>query len=104
MIRKTIFDRRSALKLVGGAAAAGLALRAFPTPAIAQGAPLKVGFMLPYTGTYASLGKNIDNAFRQYVSEKGDKLGGRAVEYVTVDDQADPVESDRQHEQAGRPR
>ncbi len=90
MIRKTIFDRRSALKLVGGAGAAGLALRAFPTPAIAQGAPLKVGFMLPYTGTYASLGKNIDNAFRQYVSEKGDKLGGRGVEYVTVDDQADP--------------
>src|SRR5215467_10832821 len=87
---KTRLDRRSALKLMGSAGAAGLALRAFPTPAIAQGAPVKVGFMLPYTGTYASLAKNIDNAFRQYVSEKGDKLGGRSVEYITVDDQADP--------------
>ena len=65
-------------------------MRAFPTPAIAQGAPLRVGFMLPYTGTYAALAKNIDNAFRQYVAEKGDKLGGRALEYVMVDDQAEP--------------
>ena len=87
---KTRFDRRSALKLMGGAGAAGLALRAFPSPAIAQGVPVKVGFMLPYTGTYAPLAKNIDQAFRQYVAEKGDKLGGRAVEYVMVDDQADP--------------
>ena len=28
--------------------------------------------------------------FRQYVAEKGDKLGGRALEYVMVDDQAEP--------------
>lgn len=84
-----LVDRRAALKLVGGAAAAGALVR-FPTPAIAQVAPLKVGFMLPYTGTYAALAKNIDGAFRQYVSEKGDKLGGRSIEYVMVDDQAEP--------------
>ena len=91
-MRKTdlIISRRSALKLVGGAAATGALVRAFPTPAIAQAAPLRVGFMLPYTGTYASLAKNIDGAFRQYVAEKGDKLGGRSLEYVMVDDQAEP--------------
>jgi len=87
---KLLIDRRSALKLAGGAAVAGLGVNSFPMPAIAQGAPIKVGFMLPYTGTYAALGKNIDQAFRMYVAEKGDKLGGRPVEYVTVDDQADP--------------
>jgi len=87
---KLLIDRRSALKLAGGAAVTGLAVKSFPMPAIAQGAPIKVGFMLPYTGTYAALGKNIDQAFRMYVAEKGDKLGGRPVEYVTVDDQADP--------------
>jgi hypothetical protein len=37
---KTTFDRRSALKVMGGAGAAGLALRTFPTPAITQGAPV----------------------------------------------------------------
>ena len=79
--------RRSVLKLSGAAAVAG----AFPMPAVAQGAPLRVGFMLPYTGTYASLGKMIDNGFRQYVAELGDKLGGRTVEYVVVDDQAEPA-------------
>lgn len=84
-------DRRSALKLVGGIAATGLAARSFPTPAIAQNAPLKVGLMLPYTGTYAPLGKAIDNAFRMYVEEKGGKLGGRTIQYVTVDDEAEPA-------------
>ena len=58
-----LINRRSALKLVGSAAAVGTLVRAFPSPAIAQAAPLKVGFMLPYTGTYAALAKNIDNAF-----------------------------------------
>ena len=71
---KLLIDRRAAMKVVGGAAVTGLAVRSFPMPAIAQGAPLRVGFMLPYTGTYASLAKNIDNAFRQYVAEKGDKI------------------------------
>src|ERR1700760_421507 len=89
MPSKTDLTRRSALVLAG-AGAAGVAWRGFPRPAIAQGAPVRVGFMLPYTGTYAALGKNIDNAFRQFVAEKGDKLGGRAVEYVVVDDQAEP--------------
>jgi len=83
-------SRRSTLKLIGGGAAAGALIRGFPAPAIAQGAPIRVGFMLPYSGTYASLGKNIDQAFRQLVAEHGDKLGGRPVEYVTVDDEAAP--------------
>jgi branched-chain amino acid transport system substrate-binding protein len=89
-MRKTLITRRSVLTLAGSAAATGLLARSFPTPAIAQGAPLRVGFMLPYTGTYASLAKNIDGAFRQYVEEKGGKLGGRSIEYVMVDDQAEP--------------
>jgi branched-chain amino acid transport system substrate-binding protein len=90
---KALITRRTAIKLAGGAAVAGFGVRSFPAPAIAQGAPLKVGFMLPYTGTYAALGKNIDQAFRQYVAEHGDKLGGRAVQYVQVDDEAEPAKA-----------
>jgi branched-chain amino acid transport system substrate-binding protein len=78
--------RRDLLK---GAAAASLA-GAFPMPAIAQGAPLKIGFMLPYTGTFAKLGKFIDDAFRLNVELAGGKLGGREVEYVQVDDEYEP--------------
>jgi branched-chain amino acid transport system substrate-binding protein len=62
--------------------------------AYAQAAPkLKVGLMLPYTGTFAALGNAIENGFRLYVSEQGGKLGGREIEYVKVDDESDPAKA-----------
>jgi len=51
---------------------------------------LKVGFMLPYTGTFASLGVAIENGFRQHVNELGGKIAGREVEYFKVDDESEP--------------
>ena len=54
---------------------------------------VKVGFMLPYTGTYAALGNAIENGFRLYLAEQGGKLGGREVEFVKVDDESDPAKA-----------
>lgn len=51
---------------------------------------LKVGFMLPATGTFAALGTAIENGFRLYLTEQGGKLGGREVEFFKVDDESDP--------------
>jgi branched-chain amino acid transport system substrate-binding protein len=51
---------------------------------------VKVGFMLPYTGTYAALGNAIENGFRLYVQEQGGKLGGREIAYFKVDDESEP--------------
>jgi branched-chain amino acid transport system substrate-binding protein len=51
---------------------------------------VKVGFMLPYTGTYAALGNAIENGFKLYVQEQGGKLGGREIEYFKVDDESEP--------------
>ena len=51
---------------------------------------IKVGLMLPYTGTYAALGTAIENGFRLYVQEQGGKLGGREIEYFKVDDESEP--------------
>lgn len=81
--------RRSLLTGAAGAATLVAAphLRA---PAIAQGAPLKVGLMLPYTGTFAKLGQFIDAGFRLYVEQKGGKLGGREITFVQVDDESKP--------------
>lgn len=60
-------------------------------PAQAQtAAKLKVGLMLPYTGTYAALGNAIENGFRLYVTEQGGKVGGREIEFFKVDDESDP--------------
>jgi len=53
-------------------------------------AKLKVGFMLPATGTFAALGTAIENGFRLYISEQGGKLSGREIEFVKVDDESDP--------------
>ena len=51
---------------------------------------VKVGLMLPATGTYAALGTAIENGFRLYVDEQGGKLGGREIEFVKLDDESDP--------------
>ena len=56
-------------------------------------AKIKVGFMLPYTGTYAALGVAIENGFRLYVQEQGGKLGGRELEYFKVDDESEPAKA-----------
>ena len=78
--------------LTGAAGAATLAVApGLRAPAIAQNAPLKVGLMLPYTGTYARLGKFIDDGFRLYVERKGGKLGGREIAFVQVDDESKPA-------------
>ena len=58
-----------------------------------SGEKLKVGFMLPYSGTYAALGVAIENGFRMHVTEQGGKLGGREIEYFKVDDESDPAKA-----------
>lgn len=87
--RLPLITRRTLLS--GAASAATLAATSpFGSPAIAKGAPLKVGLMLPYTGTYAKLGQFIDDGFRLYVEQKGGKLGGRDIVFVQVDDESKP--------------
>ncbi|WP_397474035.1 ABC transporter substrate-binding protein [Pusillimonas sp.] len=53
-------------------------------------AAVKVGFMLPYSGTYAKLGEAIENGFKMYVDEQGGKLAGQEVQYFKVDDESNP--------------
>lgn len=61
--------------------------------AYAQTAPIKVGLMLPATGTYANLGEMIENGFKLYVAEQGGKLSGRDIQYFKVDDESDPAKA-----------
>ena len=58
-----------------------------------SGKKIRVGFMLPYTGTYAQLGVAIENGFRLALASQGGKLGGNEVEYFTVDDESDPAKA-----------
>jgi branched-chain amino acid transport system substrate-binding protein len=83
--------RRRRFLMQAGLAAAGALLPSFN--ALAQSQKLRIGIMLPYTGTYAQLGTAITNGFKLAVSERGGKLGGRELEYFTVDDEADPAKA-----------
>ena len=53
-------------------------------------APIKVGLMLPASGTFAALGTMIESGFKLYVQEQGGKLAGREVHYFKVDDESEP--------------
>lgn len=77
-------------KMLAGSAAAAAAT-AVPTGwAIAQPKPLKVGLMLPYSGTFAQLGENITFAVEMLIAEKGGKLGGRELQIIKLDDESKP--------------
>ncbi|CAN7159296.1 ABC transporter substrate-binding protein [Variovorax sp. LjRoot290] len=70
-----------------------LALACIATVGHAQQGKLKVGLMLPFSGTYAALGAAIENGFKLRVEEQGGKLGGREIEYIKVDDESDPAKA-----------
>ena len=82
--RRIILSRSAALI---GAASTGLLL---PEIARAQSDKVRVGLMLPYTGTFAQLGVAIENGVRMAIDERGGKLGGRDIEWFKVDDESDP--------------
>ena len=63
------FTRRTVLKgIAAGAAASALG---FPAIVRGQGAKLKVGLMLPYSGTFSIYGESITNSFRMAMQESG---------------------------------
>ncbi|OIN92555.1 MAG: ABC transporter permease [Comamonadaceae bacterium CG1_02_60_18] len=85
--RRLVLSRSSALI---GAAASGALL---PALSLAQTGKVRVGLMLPYTGTYAALGVAIENGFRLAIDEQGGKLGGRDIEWFKVDDESNPAKA-----------
>lgn len=91
-----IFGTQSAPPSSSAARLLGLAIAGLIAAAPALAAPdgkIRVGLMLPYTGNYASLGNSISNGFKLYVAENGGKLGGRELEYFSVDDESDPAKA-----------
>lgn len=86
--------RRDLLK--GTVAATGLAAASMFVPtgfAIGAQAKVKVGLLLPYTGTYAKLGANIRDAMMLRFAEANNLLGGRPIEFVDIDSEAKPAKA-----------
>jgi branched-chain amino acid transport system substrate-binding protein len=82
--RRLVLSRSAA---VLGAASTGLLL---PEIVRAQSNKVRIGLMLPYTGTFSPLGVAIENAFRMAIDEQGGKLAGREIEWYKVDDESEP--------------
>ncbi|MBT6095232.1 MAG: ABC transporter substrate-binding protein [Rhodospirillaceae bacterium] len=84
-------SRRSALGLIGAGAGVMAAGSAFPTKfAIGAQSKIKIGTLLPYSGTYTWLGQSITNSFELALAQAGGKLGGRGIELIKVDSEAKP--------------
>ncbi|MEV0586844.1 ABC transporter substrate-binding protein [Nonomuraea sp. NPDC050310] len=51
---------------------------------------VKIGAIISQTGVYSALGDDMEAAMRLYLTEKGDKLGGKRAELITADDAGNP--------------
>ena len=56
---------------------------------------VKIGLILPMTGGQASTGKQIDNAVKLYMQQKGDTVAGKKIEVILRDDAAVPDNTKR---------
>ncbi|MBP5856633.1 ABC transporter substrate-binding protein [Marivibrio halodurans] len=74
-------------------AAAGVGTLAGFTPtkfAIGQQAKVRVGTLLPYSGTYARLGEAITNAMQMRFAQSKEMIGSREIELIKLDSEAAP--------------
>ena len=81
------FNRRKFLQST--AAAAGAA--AFPMPAVAQNAPLKIGMMTIKTGPLAAGGLHIEEGFTSYLASRNFTLAGRKIDLIIADTGGNPA-------------
>jgi len=77
--------------MAGTAAGVAAAAFRFPTPAIAQAAPFKLGLLTVKTGPLAQGGIQMEQGVVTYLKEKGNKFGDRKVEFISADTGGNPA-------------
>jgi branched-chain amino acid transport system substrate-binding protein len=73
--------------VIGGTATAGMAAGPWILRARAQGGPIRVGLVLPYSGVYAELGNSITQAMELVFARENWTVAGRKIEMVREDDE-----------------
>ena len=81
---------RRTLLITSSLAAAGTAAGPWVSRARAQGAPVKVGLVLPYTGVYAVLGESITQGMELVFARENWTVAGRKIEMIKEDDEMKP--------------
>ncbi|MDE3076615.1 MAG: ABC transporter substrate-binding protein, partial [Chloroflexota bacterium] len=59
--------------------------------ASAAAGPIKIGLVTSLTGSFANLGKGMENGFKMYLNEVGNKAGGRELQVITEDEATNPA-------------
>src|SRR3984885_16073315 len=86
MSRKNVSRQVSRRALLAGSAAgAAAALARFPSPAIAQAAPIKIGLLTVKTGPLAQGGIQMEEGALTYLKETNYTMAGRKVDFVSAD-------------------
>src|SRR5215831_602716 len=80
-------DRRTFIT----ASIAGAATLRFPSPAIAQGAPLKIGLLTVKTGPLTQGGIQMEQGIATLLKEKGNALSGRKIDFISADTGGNPA-------------
>ncbi len=75
--------------IAGATAASGAA--AFPMPAIAQGAPLKIGLLTVKTGPLAAGGIHFEEGISSFLKDKNFTLSGRKIDLIVADTGGNPA-------------
>src|SRR5215831_1049885 len=81
------FNRRTFL----AGTAAGTAAAAFGMPAIAQGAPFKIGLLTVKTGPLAQGGIQMEQGIATFLKQKSSSLAGRKIEFISSDTGGNPA-------------
>ncbi len=70
--------------------AAGAILALATGPAMAQGKPVKIGFVSTFSGPTAAIGNDMRNSFELALDHLGRKMGNSPIEVIYEDDQQKP--------------
>ena len=89
--RKEALTRRTLLTSAAAAAASTLLPRR--SAHATSKAKLKIGLLLPFSGTYAALGASISDGMKLAARDHQDRLGGREIEWVVNDAESDPTKT-----------
>jgi branched-chain amino acid transport system substrate-binding protein len=77
--------------LAGTAAGAATALTRFPTPAIAQAEPFRLGLLTVKTGPLAQGGIQMEQGVLTFLKERNYTMGGRKVDFIAADTGGNPA-------------
>jgi branched-chain amino acid transport system substrate-binding protein len=77
--------------LAGTVAGAAATLARFPTPAIAQAEPFKLGLLTVKTGPLAQGGNQMEQGVLTYLKETNYMMGGRKVDFISADTGGNPA-------------